>query len=156
MSSPLIGPTILTVGRNAEQQATPRRSADNRLQFGTETRDAWTRHAGHDQPDRQRRQRAFEYRGPYSSRRNGGYWETDIPIGLYERGDIENATAERIGDRVGDNLALAYADSTGTNLVVMGPHGRTGLDERLLGSISERVLRTASVPVLTTNRRDDS
>ena len=46
----------------------------------------------------------------------------------------------------------AYADEEGINLVVMGTHGRTGLDEHLLGSITERVLRTASVPVLTTNQ----
>lgn len=46
----------------------------------------------------------------------------------------------------------SYADSAGIDLVVMGTHGRTGLDQRLLGSITERVLRTASVPVLTTNR----
>ncbi|WP_436348884.1 hypothetical protein [Natronorubrum sp. FCH18a] len=53
---------------------------------------------------------AFEYRGPYSFRRDGGCWETDIPIGLYERGGIDNATADRLGERVGD-VALAYADS---------------------------------------------
>ncbi|WP_440767589.1 hypothetical protein [Natronorubrum sp. DTA7] len=54
---------------------------------------------------------AFEYRGPYSFRQDGGDWETDIPIGLYERGGIDNATANRLADRTGD-LALAYADSS--------------------------------------------
>ncbi|QLK26523.1 universal stress protein [Natrinema zhouii] len=48
----------------------------------------------------------------------------------------------------------SYADAEGIDLVVMGTHGRTGLDERFLGGISERVLRTAPTPVLTTNRRD--
>ncbi|NKE37400.1 universal stress protein [Natronococcus sp. JC468] len=46
----------------------------------------------------------------------------------------------------------AYAEDSGNDLIVMGTHGRTGLDERFLGSISERVVRTAPVPVLTTNR----
>ncbi|WP_436343841.1 universal stress protein [Natronorubrum sp. FCH18a] len=49
-----------------------------------------------------------------------------------------------------------YADGEGVDLIVMGTHGRTGLDEHLLGSITERVLRTASVPVLTTNRSPES
>ena len=49
---------------------------------------------------------------------------------------------------------VASADDAAIDLVVMGTHGRTGLDQRLLGSISERVIRTAPVPVLTTNRRD--
>ncbi|WP_276255941.1 universal stress protein [Halomontanus rarus] len=46
----------------------------------------------------------------------------------------------------------SYAGAAGIDLVVMGTHGRNGLDQHLLGSITERVLRTASVPVLTTNR----
>lgn len=50
----------------------------------------------------------------------------------------------------------SYADENGIDLVVLGTHGRTGFDERLLGSISERVIRTASVPVLTTNRNRSS
>lgn len=45
----------------------------------------------------------------------------------------------------------SYADSKGIDLIVMGTHGRSGVDQHLLGSITERVLRTASVPVLTTN-----
>ncbi|WP_121743417.1 universal stress protein [Natronorubrum halophilum] len=50
----------------------------------------------------------------------------------------------------------SYADSEGIDLIVMGTHGRTGIDQHLLGSITERVLRTASVPVLTTNRKNPS
>ncbi|QFU83175.1 universal stress protein [Natronorubrum aibiense] len=42
------------------------------------------------------------------------------------------------------------ADADGVDLVVMGTHGRVGLDQRLLGSTTERVIRTAPTPVLTT------
>lgn len=45
-----------------------------------------------------------------------------------------------------------YADAAGIDLVVMGTHGRAGLSQHLLGSITERVIRTAPAPVLTTNR----
>lgn len=42
-----------------------------------------------------------------------------------------------------------YADAVGADLIVMGTHGRTGLDRVLLGSVTERVVRGASCPVLT-------
>lgn len=38
---------------------------------------------------------------------------------------------------------------TGADLIVMGTHGRTGLERVLLGSVAEAVLRQASCPVLT-------
>lgn len=43
----------------------------------------------------------------------------------------------------------AYADEHDIDLVSMGTHGRTGLDRLLLGSVTERVVRTSEVPVLT-------
>ena len=44
---------------------------------------------------------------------------------------------------------LEYVDREAIDLVVMGTHGRSGLDKYLLGSVTERVVRTAEVPVLT-------
>ena len=38
-------------------------------------------------------------------------------------------------------------------MVVLGTHGRTGLPRLLLGSVAERVIRTAPCPVLTVARR---
>lgn len=37
------------------------------------------------------------------------------------------------------------------DLLVMGTHGRTGLQRVMLGSVAERVLRQATVPVLVTH-----
>jgi len=42
----------------------------------------------------------------------------------------------------------AHVDRVGADLVAMGTHGRTGLDRLLLGSVTERALRTLDVPVL--------
>lgn len=49
---------------------------------------------------------------------------------------------------------LGYADEAAADVIVMGTHGRSGLDRYLLGSVTERVVRTAEVPVLTVRRED--
>jgi nucleotide-binding universal stress UspA family protein len=44
-----------------------------------------------------------------------------------------------------NNFVSAY----GIDLVTMGTHGRSGIRRHLLGSVTERVLRTSEAPVLT-------
>jgi nucleotide-binding universal stress UspA family protein len=41
------------------------------------------------------------------------------------------------------------AKRNGADLIVMGTHGRTGLAHMLIGSVAERVVRTAHCPALT-------
>ncbi|MFN7142913.1 MAG: universal stress protein [Myxococcota bacterium] len=41
-------------------------------------------------------------------------------------------------------------EATDHVLVVMGPHGRTGVGRVLLGAVTKRVLHHATVPVLVT------
>jgi nucleotide-binding universal stress UspA family protein len=43
----------------------------------------------------------------------------------------------------------ASAKETRADLIVMGTHGRQGLTRALLGSVAEKVVRTAPCPVLT-------
>jgi len=62
-------------------------------------------------------------------------------------GDTELAETESIGDDVPNCLKRA-ADRCGADLVVMGTHGRRGLRRMVLGSVAERFLRIATVPVL--------
>ena len=45
--------------------------------------------------------------------------------------------------------AAVLAAAGGTDLIVMGTHGRTGPARWWLGSVAERVVRTAPCPVLT-------
>ncbi|MEF8907324.1 MAG: universal stress protein [Haloarculaceae archaeon] len=44
---------------------------------------------------------------------------------------------------------VAYAAEEDCDVVVMGTHGRTGVDRLILGSVAERVVRSSPVPVLT-------
>lgn len=41
------------------------------------------------------------------------------------------------------------ADEIGASLIILGTHGRTGLDHILFGSTAERVVRSAVCPVMT-------
>lgn len=44
---------------------------------------------------------------------------------------------------------LKVAGKSGADLVVVGTHGRTGVRHLLLGSVAEKLVRLAPVPVLT-------
>lgn len=44
---------------------------------------------------------------------------------------------------------LKQAETVGADLIVMGTHGRTGIEKVLVGSTAERVVRNATIPVLT-------
>ncbi len=58
---------------------------------------------------------------------------------------VETTVLEGAPSRV----IIEEADSAECDLIVMGTHGRGGIDRLLLGSVTERVVRRASVPVLT-------
>ncbi len=46
---------------------------------------------------------------------------------------------------------INYIQSEGIDLVIMGTHGRKGLNRILFGSVAERVIKMSSVPVLSIN-----
>ena len=53
----------------------------------------------------------------------------------------------RAGDPVRE--IVSYAAETNADLVVLGTHGRGPVAHMLMGSVAERVVRTAPCPVLT-------
>jgi len=63
--------------------------------------------------------------------------ERGVPV---ERVRLEGRPSQRI---------VEYASENDGDIIVMGTHGRGGLDRLLLGSVAERVVRAASVPVMT-------
>ena len=61
------------------------------------------------------------------------------------RAVTSNATAEAI---------VTYAGEARVDLIVIGTHGSRGMSRLLLGSVAERVVRTAPCPVLTVHEPD--
>lgn len=61
--------------------------------------------------------------------------------------DIETTTTIREGSP--GEVITSYADEIDADAIVMGTNGRTGIDRLLLGSVAERVIQSAPLPVLT-------
>jgi nucleotide-binding universal stress UspA family protein len=76
---------------------------------------------------------------------------TDLAARLAKDG-VAVSTFVRVGRPVEEITQLA--DDEHADLVVMGTHGRTGLQRMLIGSVTERVVRTAKMPVLTVRHPD--
>ena len=58
--------------------------------------------------------------------------------------DVTAAVVEGIAE----DAIVDYADDHGIDLIVMGTHGRHGVDRYLVGSVTERVVRRTDVPTL--------
>ncbi len=72
--------------------------------------------------------------------------------------NMEKAIAEHFAGvktesliKVGDpaDVIIDAAKSVGADMIVMGTHGRRGYDRFLLGSVAEKVVKGAKLPVLT-------
>jgi nucleotide-binding universal stress UspA family protein len=59
--------------------------------------------------------------------------------------DLETTTVEGRPSRE----IVRVARDRGADCIVMGTHGRGGIDRLILGSVAERVVRSAPVPVVT-------
>lgn len=69
----------------------------------------------------------------------------DCAKGMEDTNLVVKALLER-GDRV--PTILAEAERQDADCIVMGSHGRGGLFKRIVGSVSEGVLRDAKCPIL--------
>jgi len=62
----------------------------------------------------------------------------------------ESVAVERtVATGVPQDAILDLIDDLAADVVVMGTHGRSGLDRYLVGSVTERIVRHSPVPVLT-------
>ncbi len=65
-----------------------------------------------------------------------------------DRSQLHACTVLETSDEPADAITR-YARCANIDLIVMGTHGRSGLSHLLVGSVAERVVRTAPCPVLT-------
>jgi nucleotide-binding universal stress UspA family protein len=70
-----------------------------------------------------------------------------------ENAGVEATSAIELG-RPAETI-IEYADENGSDLIVIGTQGRGGLSRRLLGSVTEQVVRLADVPVHTVRAGED-
>lgn len=68
-------------------------------------------------------------------------------LGKLEPSESGSRSRIEAGDPV--HVILQLVDETPYDLVVMGTHGRTGLDRMIVGSTAAQIVRRASCPVLT-------
>lgn len=68
--------------------------------------------------------------------------------------DVDLVTELREGSP--DDVILDYVTEAGIDLVVMGTRGRDGLRRRLTGSIVDRIVHDATVPVMTVTASTDT
>jgi nucleotide-binding universal stress UspA family protein len=66
----------------------------------------------------------------------------------HDRSALRAHAVVEIGDAPADAI-VAYAKRHAIDLIVMGTHGRSAVSQVLVGSVAERVVRTAHCPVLT-------
>ena len=50
---------------------------------------------------------------------------------------------------------LAISDREEASLIVMGTHGRSGIDRILFGSVAEKVVKNSKIPVMTIRPKDE-
>jgi len=72
--------------------------------------------------------------------------------GLKDVPDVETALIE---DPSPARAICDHAEKVGADLIVISTHGRTGLKSLLIGSVAERVVRHAQMPVLTLRSNAD-
>ncbi|AEH39365.1 universal stress protein [Halopiger xanaduensis] len=94
-----------------------------------------------------------------TSRFSGSQDPGGILKALKRRGEVAVETVRKRAKHAGvsvsgtiatgppSDVVLTYATDRGVDLIVMGTHGRTGIGQWFLGSVTENVVRGADVPV---------
>ena len=79
-------------------------------------------------------------------------WKTDAErrLGELKVTDMPHTCSTKIGQPY--KQIITYVEENKIDLIVMGTHGRGAIEHMLLGSVAEKVVRSARCPVLTVRR----
>lgn len=72
------------------------------------------------------------------------------------QGKLDDRVQTKVVEGVIVDAILDYADFHNIDLIVMATHGRSGLGRWVFGSVAERVLHAADVPVFLVRARKDA
>lgn len=89
--------------------------------------------------------------GVFEAFEEAGQQAIDDVVGMAQAagvGTVEGTVAQGTPSQA----ILDYVEQFDIDMIVMGTQGRTGIDRILLGSVTEKVVRMAPVPVLTVSR----
>jgi nucleotide-binding universal stress UspA family protein len=78
--------------------------------------------------------------------------EEELQRFVKNNADSEIQPERAVSQGMAADSILALAEAQKVDLIVMGTHGRRGFDRLMVGSVTERVLRKASCPVLAVHR----
>jgi len=65
-------------------------------------------------------------------------------------GDFENTSVKVIPGDISEEI-LSYIETENIDMLIMGTHGRKGMDKVLFGSVADRVMKMSTVPVFLVN-----
>ncbi len=74
--------------------------------------------------------------------------EDNVETFIQENFDIENVSGKVLSGDISE-MILDFTRIENIDLIVMGTHGRRGFSRVVLGSVAERVVKSAQMPVVT-------
>ncbi len=94
-------------------------------------------------------------------------WETMYSL-LKEEGKQATQNVEDIAERAGVDVEqvlleghpaheiIEFSSKNDIDIIVMGTHGKSGLNRFILGSVAEKVIRSSKIPVFVVPAEEDS
>jgi len=88
-----------------------------------------------------------------------GFWQALVERGKEQlQGFVKNYTHDEVQPELvvhegtAPDAILSFAHAQKVDVIVMGTHGRRGFDRLMLGSVTDRVMRSATCPVLAVHK----